>query len=183
VSVRDAQRARLYEAEDLVAVQLDRAAAGGGTITLHHSTVTIPLEIRFGSLAAAEDYCRRVQRTGWFTERWPEAAAVPVVVRQRRGGQGAHYETGGRIALHEPRHGTGWALRELVVLHELAHHVVDHTFDQVAPHGPQYAGVLYDLVRHACGPEVGLLLMSAFGDLDVRWGVAAAARGPSTSGA
>jgi putative metallohydrolase (TIGR04338 family) len=177
VSVRDSQRQRLYEAENLVAVQLDQAAAGGGTITLHNSTVTIPPEIRFGSLEAAADYCRRVQRTTWFGARWPAATSVPVTVRQRRGGQGAHYEGGGSIALHEPRYGTGWALRELVVLHELAHHVIDHAFDEVAPHGPEYAGVLYELVRHACGPEVGLLLMSAFGDLGVRWGVVTAPRG------
>lgn len=48
----------------------------------------------------------------------------PITVRQRRGARFAHYEAGGVMAV-PPRHlGGDWALREIVILHEITHHLV-----------------------------------------------------------
>ncbi len=54
--------------------------------------------------------------------RWP--AAEPLAVRARRGTTAAHYEYDGDLAtIAVPDRHTTWALRELVVLHEIAHHL------------------------------------------------------------
>lgn len=171
-AVRDRQRSAVYAAEDLVARQLDRAAASSGLIRLHGSTITVEGDVKFGSLDAVADYCRRLPRQRWFTDRWPAAAAAPLTVRPRRGSKLAVYEAPDTIAVHEPRYGTGWALRELVVLHEIAHHIVHHQADptRLAVHGPEFTGTMQQLVVGQLGPQVGWLLASAYHDAQVAVG-------------
>lgn len=161
------QRQRLYDAEHQVRRQLEFAAAGARTVTVAASTLVLPLEVRFGSLQAAQGYLDAVRGTGAFTQCFPRAAAAPLRLRPRRGDRSAHYEAPGTIALHEPERGTGWSLRELVVLHELAHHAAHHDLPAEAPHGRHYAGAFARIVADTMGPETGLLLTAAFADHDV----------------
>ena len=167
--MRDAQRQRLYDAEQQVRRQLEFAAAGARTITIASSTVVLPLEVKFGSLDAVQRYVDGVVATDAFSSRFPVAARTPLCVRLRRGDRHAHYEAPGTIALHEPERGTGWSLRELVVLHEVAHHAAAHDLPVEAAHGPHYAGAFCTIVTHALGPEAGLLLTSAFADQGVNF--------------
>ena len=106
---RDAQRARVYRAEDAWAARLDAARQGAVLATLGGSAVVLPGERRLGSLEAAAGYCARV-------------LALPVVValvgalpppelRPRRGLRSAHWEPPGVIALPVPPRGEPWALR------------------------------------------------------------------------
>lgn len=171
-AVRDRQRSAVYAAEDLVARRLDQAAASSGLVRLHGSTITVEGDVRFGSLDAVADYCHRLPQQRWFTARWPAAAAVPLTVRARRGHRLAVYEPPGTVAVHEPRYGTGWALRELVVLHEIAHHILHHQADptRLAAHGPEFTGTMQQLVADQLGPPVGWLLASAFHDAQVTVG-------------
>ena len=163
----DSQRARLYAAEDLVAGML----VHGGLVEAHGSTLVLPRERRFGDVRGAAAYVTRVLELPSVAA-WPRAS-VPVRVRERRGLTKAHYEFAtspdgeGVIALPPHRPGGGgqsdWALRESVVLHELAHHLLG------APgHGPDYVAVLVDLWRIVFGDEAALHLHVACHEHGVR---------------
>lgn len=52
-------------------------------------------------------------------------------------------------------------MRELVVLHELAHHITMHTTKSQA-HGPEFAANYLELVSFSMSKEVSLLLRAAF---------------------
>jgi putative metallohydrolase (TIGR04338 family) len=54
-----------------------------------------------------------------------------------------------------------WAARELVVLHELGHHVAPPDDDHPA-HGPHFTGAVVALVAGALGAEAALLLRAAY---------------------
>lgn len=165
--VRDVQRQKMYDAEQQVRRQLEFAAAGARTVTVAASTLVLPLEVRFGSIDAAQRYTDGVRSSGWFRARFPRAAAAPLTLRTRRGDASAHYEPPGTIALHEPQYGTGWSLREMVVLHEIAHHATHHDLSPQPAHSPGYAGAFVSIVAAAMGPETGLLLTTAFAEHDV----------------
>ena len=162
--MRDSQRQRLYDAEQQVRRQLEFAAAGARTMTVASSTLVLPLEVRFGSLDGAQRYIDGIKATDAFRRLFPKASAVPLKLRGRRDGRSAHYEPPGTIALHEPLRGTGWSLRELVVLHEVAHHAAHHDLAPEPAHGPGYAGAFVRLATDVLGPETGLLLTTAFAE-------------------
>jgi putative metallohydrolase (TIGR04338 family) len=158
--VRDTQRQRLYDAEQQILGQLAFAAAGARTVEAAGSTLTVPLELRFGTLRAVQDYVAALQASAGFAALFPRAAGVPLTIRRRAGGRAAHYEPPGTIALHEGGH----SLRELVVLHEVAHHGQHHDLPPGPAHGPAFASALTRLVGLAVGPEVELLLTVALAE-------------------
>ena len=53
-----------------------------------------------------------------------------------------------------PERRTTWALRELVVLHEVAHHLCDSD----PPHGPEFVATFCELAAAVMGPEVAHVL-------------------------
>lgn len=160
--MRDSQRQRVYDAEDQVCRQLEYAAAGARLVDVAGSRIVLPLEVRFGSLNAAQAYVDAVRTSEAFAALFPVAANQPLRIRARAGDRAAHYEAPGTIALNEPASGTGWALRELVVLHELTHHGQHHDRLPGPLHGPAFAGALLTLAGAVVGPEVRLLLTAAF---------------------
>ena len=130
------------------------------------SRIALPAERRFGDLAAVQRYADAVLALDWVRERWP-AAHRAVRVRERRGPSRAHYErTGAVIALPVAGRGTRWALREVVVVHELSHHLGPGD-DPL--HGPSFAGRMLELLDGLVGPEAALLLRVCFGDQGVTW--------------
>ncbi|WP_280422663.1 TIGR04338 family metallohydrolase [Nocardia carnea] len=161
--VRDNRRAEVYDAEQLVRGVFDRAGEfGRRTVEVHGSRLTLPVERKFASVESVQQYCDRVLALNWVVAKW-ERAAAPIRVRARAGTVAAHYETG-RGVLAVPIHGNSsrrggapWALRELVVLHEIAHHLEPHP-DSVAAHGPEFCGRYVELVEGVLGPEAGFLL-------------------------
>jgi putative metallohydrolase (TIGR04338 family) len=161
----DAQRSKVYSAEQLVHRIFDRAV-DYPTVDLVGSRITLPAERKFASLQSVQAYVDAVLSLGWVLERWPRAVA-PVAVRERAGAGSAHYERSGSvIAVPGTSHGDRWALRELVVLHEIAHHLES---DDTSPHhGPGYVGRLLDLVDGVIGPEAALLLRVTFAENGVR---------------
>lgn len=162
--MRDTQRQRVYDAEHQVRRQLELAAAGARTVTVAASTVVLPTEVRFGSLDAVQRYADAVLSTDVFRSRFPMAAAAPLRVRRRQGATAAHYDAPGTIALHDPQRGTAWSLREIVVLHEIAHHAAHHDLPPGPTHGPGYAGAFVRIVSDAMGPETGLLVTTAYAE-------------------
>lgn len=100
----------------------------------------------------------------WVRAAWPNAAR-PVRVRDRAGDTQAHYSRG-VIAVPTHTIGSSWALRELVVLHELAHHLASTG----GSHGPAFVGEFVELVSEIISPEAGLLLRVTMYDEGVQIG-------------
>lgn len=167
--MRDVQRAKVYAAESLVCRIYDRAdAMGTRTVDLHGSTITLPVERRFASVESMQTYVDRVVALNWVRAAWPERAVVPATVRMRNGQARAHYEHAtATIAIPPHQNNRAWAMRELVLLHELAHHL---TPAHRAAHGAEFTDTHLTLVSELVGPEAGLLLRTTMHEAGVRIG-------------
>jgi putative metallohydrolase (TIGR04338 family) len=158
VTPRDTQRAKVYAAEEFVRTLFDRAAEHGNRVVdFFGAQLTLPPEGRFGSVPAVQRYVDDVLAH--------VGADRPLTVRARRGATAAHYERsddGATIAVPEQR--TSWALRELVVLHEIAHHLCDVD----PPHGPEFVATFCELAEVVMGPEVAHVLRVVYAKEGVR---------------
>ena len=164
---RDAQRSRVYRAEDAWAGRLDAARQGAARATVAGSSVLLPAERRLGSLDAAADYAGRALALPSVVQAVGRVAAP--ALRVRRGVRAAHWEPPGTIALPVPVHGEPWALRETVLLHELAHHVGETT-GLSRGHRPPFPALVLLLVEAALGAEAAFALRVDYGELAVQVG-------------
>lgn len=166
MSARDTQRSRVYAAEQFVRTLFDRAAQHGSrSIDFFGETITLPPEARFASVESIQRYVDDVLALPAVAEIGPGAG--PVRVRARRAATAAHYERTGEsavIAVPE-RLSADWAMRELVVLHEVAHHLCDH--DGPA-HGPDFVATFCALASAVMGPEAGHVLRVVYAKEAVR---------------
>lgn len=137
----DRQRAAVYSAEDQWSAAVDR----GGPLDFHGSPLVMPEQRRFSTLEEVRAYVARVSA---------EHGLPCPAVRHRSGGARAHYEDAGVIAIPS---GEPWAMRESVVLHELAHHA-SGSLD----HGPAFTAAMLALVEAQLGPEAALVLRTAY---------------------
>jgi putative metallohydrolase (TIGR04338 family) len=151
---RDDQRARVYAAEQFVRTLFDRVHEhGNGTVEFFGANITLPPEARFASVDSVQRYADDVLAHPSVRKRWP--GVEPLTVRARRGVTAAHYEYDGNVAtIAVPERRTTWALRELVVLHEIAHHVCRSE----PAHGPEFVATFCELTDAVMGPEVGHVL-------------------------
>lgn len=161
---RDAQRAKVYAAEHFVRTLFDRAAEHGDPVVDFFGTaLTLPPEGRFASVLSVQRYVDDVLSHPGVRARWP--AVAPLRVRARRGATAAHYERDGDTAtMAVPEGRSVWALRELVVLHEIAHHLTDAD----PPHGPEFVATYCALAETVMGPEVGHVLRVVYAKEGVR---------------
>ncbi len=142
----------------------DRAAARGtATLDFFGTSITLPPEARFASVESVRRYVDDVLALPAVRRSWPEAG--PLAVRSRRGRTAAHYErAGGDATIAVPDRSTTWALRELVVLHEVAHHL-----SQTEPaHGPEFTSTFCELADAVMGPEVAYVLRVVYAKEGVR---------------
>jgi putative metallohydrolase (TIGR04338 family) len=158
VTPRDAQRAKVYAAEEFVRTLFDRAAERGNRVVEFFGTqLTLPPEGRFGSVAAVQRYVDDVLAH--------VGGGRPLTVRARRGTTAAHYErVGDDATIAVPDGRATWALRELVVLHEIAHHLSDAE----PPHGPEFVATFCELADAVMGPEVAHVLRVVYAKEGVR---------------
>ena len=150
---RDSQRSKVYAAEEFVRTLFDRAAQHGSPVVEFFGTqLTLPPEGRFGSVASAQRYV-------------DDVLALPAV-RQRRAATAAHYENrdGTGIIAVPDRDTADWALRELVMLHEVAHHLCQAE----PPHGPEFVATICELTELVMGPELGHVLRVVYAKEGVR---------------
>ncbi len=161
---RDTQRAKVYAAEEFVRTLFDRASEHGSrSVDFFGAALTLPPEARFASLPAVRRYVDDVLAHPGVRARWP--AAGPLAVRARRAATAAHYERSDDAAtMAVPDRRISWALRELVVLHEIAHHLSDAE----PPHGPEFVATFCDLAAAVMGPEVGHVLRVVYAKEGVR---------------
>jgi putative metallohydrolase (TIGR04338 family) len=167
VTRADPQRVLVYEAEAVLAGLIDRRARFP-TVDAFGSRVAVPDDRKFGDIESVQRYVDAVLALDWVRRLAPGRAGVPVRVRARAGATRAEYDSVARtIAVPPHQVGGRWAMRELVVLHELAHHLTPG-----AEHGPAFVAILLELVAELVGTEAGFLLRSALLDAGVPTGVA-----------
>lgn len=162
MAARDAHRSAVYAAEDQVARTVERAnRTSGGRVDFFGSSLALPPERRFADVASVQRYVDAVLALGWVGERWPSLPGCRV--RERAGQTRATYEVAaGRPPCIALPLASRWAGRELVVLHEVAHHLVAHSPALDEPsHGPTFTGTFLGLVEVVVGAEVALLLRAA----------------------
>ncbi len=164
MTARDSQRLKVYAAEEFVRTLFDRAGEQGNrAIEFFGTNLTLPPEARFSSSETVQRYVDNVLALGSVRARWPDAA--PLTARPRRGLTAAHYERNGtRATIAVPDRRTSWALRELVVLHEVAHHLCDAD----PPHGPEFVATFCELTEAVMGPEVAHVLRVVYAKEGVR---------------
>jgi len=155
-------QSQAYSAEHVVWSVLDKVAAVEEpfTMTVAGSSMVIPLERRFGTIENIQAYVDLVcQSVG-------EGSSAPRV-RARKSIKAAHYSLG-EIAIptneNQAAGKSGWAMREIVVLHELAHHFDRRNGHHPASggHGPTFVGTFLGLIRGIMGYETWLLALSSF---------------------
>ena len=161
---RDGQRSRVYAAEEFVRTLFDRAAQHSSrSIDFFGESLTLPPEARFGSVDSVQRYVDEVLRLPAVRTRWPDTG--PLAVRPRRGATAAHYEIAGGAAVIAVPADAGWALREFVVLHEVAHHLCP---DAAPAHGSVFVATFCALAAAVMGPEAGHVLRVVYTKEGVR---------------
>ena len=75
-------------------------------------------------MRGVQKYVRRILKHKWFKQRWPDV--VSINVRKIRCDSNAHgwYAGGGVVAIQIPK--AMWAMKEIVVLHEVAHGLTEY---------------------------------------------------------
>ncbi len=145
----DSRRSAVYAAEDQVSSLLER----GGRLDFHGSILDLPRQRELVDLGDVERYLAGIRTQPWGAGHTPTPR-----VRRRRGVSRAHWQAPDTIALPTE---TRWALQEMVVLHEYAHHVTWHDH-RAADHGPVFQDTMTELVCQALAPSVGLVLRAAY---------------------
>jgi putative metallohydrolase (TIGR04338 family) len=164
-AARDSQRSKVYAAEEFVRTLFDRAAEHGSrSVEFFGEQLTLPPEARFGSVPAVQRYVDDVLALPAVRQQWPKIA--PLTVRARRASTAAHYENrDGTGIIAVPDLATAdWAMRELVVLHEIAHHLCGAR----PAHGSAYVATLCTLAELVMGPELGHVLRVVYAKEGVR---------------
>lgn len=143
---RDSDRSKVYEAEWEVRTMLDRP----GTLTIHGSVIAVPEERKFGRVEDVQRYVDAVrEHIGYKPE---------IKVRKRKGNTKATYQYGlNTIAVPD----ADWSLREIVILHEIAHALAGPAGQS---HGPRFRTNFVALMERVLGPEAGFLVRVAYGE-------------------
>lgn len=166
MSGRDAQRSRVYAAEEFIRTLFDRAAQHNSrAIDFFGTPITLPPEARYASVESVQRYVDQVLALPAVAQQWPDRGQVRV--RARRAAAAAHYERtadGGGVIAVPPRLHDDWAMRELVLLHEVAHHLC-----VAGPaHGREFTATFCDLAAAVMGPEAGHVLRVVYAKEGVR---------------
>ncbi|MFI6041907.1 TIGR04338 family metallohydrolase [Nocardia sp. NPDC051321] len=154
VALRDIHRSRVYRAEQRLWNLLDDADhTGERTVELFGTRICLPVEKRMPDIDAVAAYLDGVLALRAVRRRYSRAG-LPLTVRARRGARAhGHYEpTTATIAIsmHDPH-----AVRELLLLHELAHHLQPPVS---TGHGPEFCRAYSDLIHNVMTPETAWLL-------------------------
>ncbi len=166
MTARDGQRSKVYAAEQFVRTLFDRGAQHRSrAIDFFGAQLTLPPEGRFGSVESVQRYVDEVLALPGVVQRWP--APGQLGVRPRRAATAAHYENreGTGVIAVPDRSAADWALRELVVLHEVAHHLCE---GDGPAHGPRFVATMCELTTAVMGPEVGHVLRVVYAKEGVR---------------
>lgn len=151
----DRCRGAVYQAEDSVASIMRRPHR---MVRVGSSVVTLPEEVRFGTLAGIQSFVDTVLADATESGLFPDRG--PVVVEVRRGYRMATYAQGRiHIPAADPR--GRWALTRSVVLHEVAHHLC-----AIPGHASSFRAALVTLYARHISPGAADLLRHLFAPID-----------------
>lgn len=121
------------------------------SVTVFGSEFVIPRERRFSSVGDIQDYVDELRSGRWVWATWPDASSVPVRVIEKasRGGTAGATMTDGVLSIHPTRK---W-MREITVLHELAHH-----YSEDGGHGDRFREAYLTLVDEVMSPQLAYLM-------------------------
>lgn len=143
---RDSQQSIVYAAETLLWGLFSRCLEfDNPVVEVERVTLTLPPEGKFADIESLQTYCDNVCRT---------MNVHPVRVRASRNDHGNAFYCGSEIVVPNGRN--RWAMRELVVLHELAHHVTRIRSARAAAHGPEFVANYIELLTRVMGEPAGL---------------------------
>jgi putative metallohydrolase (TIGR04338 family) len=139
------QKQQVYRAEWLTCEMLSLAnVTPGRTVTVVGSHLVLPKEETFDSLKQIQSYVDRVQVHPGVVAKYGPPRRVQVVERRGQTKAEAMY---GKIFVPLIRQ---WAMREVVILHELAHLLSPSG----AGHGPSFVTAHLHLMGQVMAPEV-----------------------------
>lgn len=146
--MRDYQTSKVYSAEQRFRWIYDNInESQNPVVEVEGVTLTMPVEVKFGSIESVQGYCDKVC----------DLVDLPhLTVRHRKGDAFAHYS--GALQAIAINKDSSWAMREVVVLHELAHHYAWHADIISSPHGPEFVRRFIELLEKVMGPEAGFAL-------------------------
>lgn len=147
----------VYAAESTFCAMLAKAY-DFPTVEMFGSTFNLPNERKFATIENVQTYVDAVLSLNWVREKW-DNATTPVKVRERKGQKSAHYEYfTNTIAIPLYERGKAWAMREEVVLHEIAHHLTGPGHD----HDSVFTDILCELISELMSAEAGFILRALF---------------------
>lgn len=151
---KDVDRVKVYRAEQQISGAF---SASSGDFDFFGSKIYVQPETLFRNLNEIQQYADAV--ISRYVQRKNEHM-TSVKVRARKGNLEAHYEYESSTIAIPTR--SDWAMRELVILHEIAHHITWQKNSTVAAHGVEFLNTYLELVSAELGQEACLLLHTAF---------------------
>lgn len=157
----DPDRAAVYAAEDALSHWLDLVSPDAPEVRVHGRLFTPEPDVKFSDPGAAAVYVEKVMAHLADGEHTFEGRELlPVSVRARRGAARAEYRFADAcIGVPSAEIGGRWALRGLVVLHEVAHHLLGRP-----GHGPDWRATFLRLLEAIGQPVHAELLHLAYAD-------------------
>lgn len=143
---------RVYEAEWVLRDMLKLPS-----VNVCGREVAIPVERNFASIESIQTYVDKVLALNWIRDMYPHAQRPLKVVKKPKGRNVA--TCGGGIMYVPINSENRWALREQVILHEMAHHLTPG-----CSHGGPFRDCLAWLLEEIVAPEVGWLMRTLFWD-------------------
>lgn len=143
----DSQKKRVYAAEN---------------VALDNEDAPIPME-RWTTVAEMQRYVDRLLASAWWRRRWPSITRITI-------NDGAGYRSATAYGIKGKIEMPRWARKEWVMLHEIAHVVVDRTIGQraAAGHGREFCQVYLELVGHMMGDDARKALKAEFQEKKVK---------------
>lgn len=159
--MNDLDKSATYKAENEVCRWLDTITPEQRTVNCLGGTFQPEIEVKFSNPGDVQPYVDKVlthlRRNG---HTYGGREDIPVTVRARKGAKEAHYRRDGALMYIPGREvGGSWALREMVVLHELAHHL-DNSHGPA--YGPAFRATFVRLLENIGSPVIAHLLQGAF---------------------
>jgi len=144
---------KIYQVEFALRDILDVANEGDRTYRIAGMELTMPVEYKFGELDHIQKYANAVIRD--YNGRHDTRHNKVRVVEGRKSLHRKAYYTHSMARITLPQRDRGsWAWRQVVVLHEIAHHLAS-----CHGHGVEFARVMLDLLENYVGPQAGLVYM------------------------
>jgi putative metallohydrolase (TIGR04338 family) len=148
----DPEKQPTYRGERMVESMLSHAD-GNTLVELAGSRVVLPAERHFACLESMQRYVDQVIALRPVQDLYPGATA-PKIVNRRGFNQASFRHVDQTIRIPSVDSRGRWAMREMTLLHELAHFLAPAG----SHHDSKFRSTFAFLARAAMGPEVGLAL-------------------------